>query len=221
MDGNAQDVRLLEGLAAANSSTRLAAALAIGTRGEGDFADALVARCAVEPDFFVRDMLTWALTRLPTERTLPKLLAELRSERAQARSQALHTLSKIGDGAAWPAITPSLLRDPDDEVARSAWRAAVVLVPDNEKERLASELATQMGRGDREVRLSLSRALVALGDVIEPVLHTAATGADPEVRAHARATERLLRDPDAGFDLAVDQARRVVALGPERAESAC
>jgi hypothetical protein len=28
---------------------------------------------------------------------------------------------------AWPAITRSLLRDSDDEVARSAWRAAVAL----------------------------------------------------------------------------------------------
>lgn len=219
--GNTQDARLLDGLAAANSSTRLAAALAIGTRGDAGFTDALVARCAVEPDFFVRDMLTWALTRLPTERTIAALLGELRSARAQARAQALHTLSKIGDGAVWPAITRSLLRDADDEVARSAWRAAVVLVPDGEKERLASELATQLGRGDREVRLSLSRALVALGDAIEPVLRTAAAAEDPAVRAHARATERLLHDPDAGFDLAVDAARRVVALGPEREGSAC
>ncbi|MFJ1456666.1 HEAT repeat domain-containing protein [Nocardia sp. N2S4-5] len=217
--GNTQDARLTAGLAAANSSTRLAAALAIGTRGDAGFAEALVARCAIEPDFFVRDMLTWALTRLPTDSTIPRLRAELRSERAQARSQALHTLSKIGDATVWPAITRSLLRDADDEVARSAWRAAVVLVPDDEKERLAIELVTQLGRGDREVRLSLSRALAALGEVIEPVLRTAAAGADPDVRAHARATERLLHDPDAGFDLAVDEARRVVALGPERAES--
>jgi hypothetical protein len=42
---------------------------------------------------------------------------------------------------------------------------------------------------------------------------------DPAVRAHASATERLLRDPDAAFDLAVDAARRVVALGPDREET--
>ncbi|WP_067462002.1 HEAT repeat domain-containing protein [Nocardia amamiensis] len=216
---NPQGARLLDALAAANSSTRLAAALAAGTHPEPGFVDALVARCAIEPDFFVRDMLTWALTRLPSEITVPKLRAELSSERAQARSQALHTLSKIGDPNAWPAITQSLLHDADDEVARSAWRAAVVLVPDGEKEGLAMELATQFGRGDREVRLSLSRALVALGDVIEPVLRTAMTSNDPVQRAHASATERLLRDPDSGFDLAVDAARRVVALGPDREEA--
>jgi hypothetical protein len=153
---------------------------------------------------------------------VPRLLAELASAQAQARSQALHTLSKIGDPSTWPAITPSLLRDADDEVARSAWRAAVALVPEWDKAGLAAELATQFGRGDRTVRLSLSRALVALGSVIEPVVQAAGEKADPDVREHALATERLLRDPDIGFDQAVDEANRIVALGPERArEAAC
>lgn len=207
-------------LAAADSSARLEAALAAGTRADPGLVDALVGRCAVEPDFFVRDMLTWALTRLPAATTVPRLLAELRSEHAQARSQALHTLSKIGDRTAWPAITPALLDDADDDVKRSAWRAAVVLVPDGDRAELAVRLAAQLGRGDRDTRLSLSRALVALGDVAEPAVRTALAHTDPVVRAHARATERLLHDPDAGFDLAVEEAKRVVALGPERAGGA-
>ncbi|MBF6133928.1 HEAT repeat domain-containing protein [Nocardia otitidiscaviarum] len=210
---------LLAGLAAENSSTRLAAALAIGTRRESDAVDALVARCAIEPDFFVRDMLTWALTRYPPELTVPRLRAELRTEAAQARSQALHTLSKIGDRAVWPDITTRLLRDPDDEVARSAWRAAVILVPEAERASLATELGALLGRGDRELQLSLSRALVTLGEVIEPVLDTAAASRNAAVLAHARATQRLLHDPDAGFELAIDEARRIVALGPDRKEA--
>ncbi|MDX3189833.1 HEAT repeat domain-containing protein [Streptomyces sp. MN03-5084-2B] len=208
--------RLLAALAGGNSSTRLQAALAAGTRADPVLVDALVARCAIEPDFFVRDMLTWALTRLPAETTVPVLLAQLGSGRAQARSQALHTLSKIGDRATWSAVTGSLLRDADDEVARSAWRAAVILVPAGERAALATELATQLGRGDRTVQLSLSRALVALGDVAEPALRAGLASADPVVRAHAEATERLLHDPDAGFDVAVSEANRIVALGPER-----
>ncbi|MEU5566272.1 HEAT repeat domain-containing protein [Micromonospora musae] len=214
--------RLLDALSAGNPSTRLQAALAVGTDADADLVDALVARCAIEPDFFVRDMLTWALTRLPPELTVPRLRRELRAERAQARSQALHTLSKIGDRGAYPAITRSLLHDADDEVARSAWRAAVVLVPDGEEGALAAELAAQLGRGDRNVQLSLSRALVALGDVIEPALRAATASDDPTVDAHARATALLLRDPDAGFDAAVDEAIRVRALGPRRVEgTAC
>jgi len=213
---NSPDTRLLAALSADSSSTRLQAVLMVGTHPDESVVDALVARCAVEPDFFVRDMLTWALTRLPVEVTVPRLRAELRSAHAQARSQALHTLSKIGDPSAWPAITPSLLGDADDEVARSAWRAAVVLVPQGERLRLAEQLAARLGHGDRAVRLSLSQALVALGEVIEPVLRTALASADPRVRAHARATAGLLRDPDAGFDLAVDEATRILVLGPEQ-----
>ena len=201
-------------LSAENASTRLQAALAAGTQADPGLLDTLVARCAVEPEFFVRDMLTWALTRLPVELTVPKLLEELRSERPQARSQALHTLSKLGEHSTWPAITRALLRDADDEVARSAWRAAVVLVPPAQRKELATELAGQLGRGDEKLQLSLSQALVALGDVIEPLLPTDSAAA--AVRAHARATERLLRDPDSGFDLAVDEADRILTLSPER-----
>jgi HEAT repeat protein len=215
-----ENARLIEKLRAGDSSARLRAVMAVGTEPDPALVDALVERCAVEVDFFVRDMLTWALTRLPSEITVPRLVAELRSERAQARSQALHTLSKIGDRDVWPSITPSLLRDADDEVARSAWRAAVILVPAGEREALAAVLATQLGRGDRNVQLSLSRALVVLGDLIQPVLRKALASEDPKVAAHARATELLLRDPEAGFDPAVHEAKRIAALGPEPVEAA-
>ncbi|MFG2888127.1 HEAT repeat domain-containing protein [Streptomyces sp. NPDC048248] len=205
--------RALQGLQDARSSVRLRAALAVGTTPDPRFVDTLIERCAIEPEFLVRDMLTWALTRHPTSMTVPDLVREVRSERAQARSQALHTLSKIGDRQAWPAITRALLSDADDEVARSAWRAAVVLVPEGEESALATVLATQLGRGERETQLSLSRALVALGEVIVPALRAGTTASDPFVRAHALATQRLLRDPDAGFEFAIEEAKRAVALG--------
>ncbi|WP_433061164.1 HEAT repeat domain-containing protein [Dactylosporangium sp. CS-033363] len=253
----------LQGLSHTSSSVRLQAALAIGTHPDTGYVDSLVARCAIEPDFYVRDMLTWALTRHPAALTVPRLIAELRDERAQARSQALHTLSKIGDRAAWPAITHALLTDADDQVARTAWRTAVALAPDapdapdapgapsapsapdgadsgadgadgadggadgadggadgaDERAALAAVLATQLGRGDRETQLSLSRALVALGDTIEQVLHAAANNRDVRVRRHAAATARLLRDPDAAFELGVEEAKRVFALGPTGQEA--
>ncbi|MFD5633130.1 HEAT repeat domain-containing protein [Streptomyces sp. NPDC127077] len=206
---------LLRGLEHGSSSVRLRAALAVGSTPDPRFVPGLVERCAVEPEFFVRDMLTWALARHPVSMTLPALLSEVRSESPQARSQALHTLSKIGDRRGWPAITPALLSDADGEVARSAWRAAVVLVPTGEEAELAAELATQFGRGERETQLSLSQALVALGDVIVPVLLAATTAPGPRVRAHALATQRLLRDPDAAFDAAIEEAKRVAVLdGP-------
>jgi HEAT repeat protein len=206
-------MRALQRLESGDSSVRLQAALAVGTAPDPRFIDTLIERCAIEPEFSVREMLTWALIRHPSAVTLPRLIDELRSERPQARSQALHTLSKIGDRQAWQAITRGLLTDADDEVARSAWRAAVVLVPEGEEPALAGVLATQLGRGEREMRLSLSRALIALGEVIMPPLRAAMTDLDPRVRRHAIATERLLRDPDAGFEFAIEEAKRIVALG--------
>ncbi|MFE4689590.1 HEAT repeat domain-containing protein [Streptomyces sp. NPDC056749] len=206
-------IRALQGLADPRPSVRLRAALAIGTTPDPRFVDPLVERCAIEPEFNVRDMLTWALTRHPASVTVPELVEEVRSVRAQARSQALHTLSKIGDRRAWPAITGELLSDADDEVARSAWRAAVLLVPEGEEHELAAVLSTQLGRGERETQLSLSRALVALGGAILPVLHAAMTDSDPCVRAHAIATDKLVRDPETGFESAIEEAKRVVALG--------
>ncbi|MBT2444767.1 HEAT repeat domain-containing protein [Streptomyces sp. ISL-36] len=205
--------RALQGLEDGRSSVRLRTALAVGTTPDPRFVDKLIERCAIEPEFFVRDTLTWALTRHPVSMTLPQLLREVRSGRPQARSQALHTLSKIGDRQAWPAITRALLSDADDEVARSAWRAAVALVPEGEKSGLATVLATQLGRGERETQLSLSRALVALGEDVLPALRAATMAPDRRVRVHALATEQLLRDPGAGFEFAIEEAKRIVALG--------
>ncbi|MEV0775422.1 HEAT repeat domain-containing protein [Streptomyces sp. NPDC050428] len=207
-------------LGAEDSSVRLQTALAVGSNPDPVFLEMLVERCAVEPDFFVRDMLSWALTRLPPEISLPRIRQELDSGRTQARSQALHTLSKIGDKTTWAWITRDMLRDADDEVARTAWRVAVVLVPEDEEKDLADELVPQLGRGDRDVQLSLSRALVDLGDVIRPALERAAQSPNPAVAAHARATELLRQNPETGFDVALDAAKRVVALGPERAAAA-
>lgn len=215
IDTETTNTQLTAALAASAPSTRLKAALAVGTDPDPALLDALMARCAIEPDFYVRDMLTWALTRLPPDLTVPRLLAEVASPVSQGRSQALHTLSKIGDERAWPAITPALLRDEDDEVARAAWRTAVAVVPEGRERDLAETLAAQLGRGGRDVQLSLSRALVALGEAIEPVLQRAMDSDDPVAAAHATATERLLRDPEAAFEPDVKEAKRIYALGRE------
>ncbi|RMI33289.1 HEAT repeat domain-containing protein [Nocardia stercoris] len=209
------DARLLAALAGHDPSTRLRAALTAGSLADPAFVPILLARSAVEPDFYVRDMLTWALCRMPARITVPALRAELASAAAQARAQALHTLSKIGDRSAWPAVT-ALLHDDHDEVALSAWRAAVALVPSGAEPALAADLGTALGRGDRTVHLALSRALAALGDAADPVLAAATTSPDPRVRAHAAATEQLRRDPDRGFDTARELAKRVAVTGPDR-----
>ncbi|MGB4778762.1 HEAT repeat domain-containing protein [Microbacterium sp.] len=204
--------RLRSVLWSGDASARLQAALTAGTDPQPAYIDVLVARCGVEPDFFVRDMLTWALTRHDRASTVDAVLPELRSESAQSRSQALHTLSKIGEPDTWSAITGDLLHDDDVEVARAAWRTAVGLVPVGHEAELARKLAAQLGRGDRETQLSLSRALAALGHAAEPVVETEAHSEDPAVSTHAVATLAIMADADEGFDAAIAEAKRVVAL---------
>ncbi|MGK6314552.1 HEAT repeat domain-containing protein [Neorhizobium sp. DT-125] len=196
-----------------NPSVRLKAALSAGLNPSLRDLDALIDRCTVEPDFQVREMLTWALIRLPAEIVVPRLVAELASHEAQARSQALHTLSKIRDISTWPAVS-ARLDDEDQDVVRTAWYAAVALVPESERGWLARKFAEHLGRGEREIQLSLSRALVALGeDTITPVIAAAAEHSDEAVRQHAAATKRLIHDPNSGFTHSLNQARREVAMG--------
>lgn len=204
--------RLSEALRKEEPSRRLQAALTAGIQAEGAYLPILIERCAVEPDFYVRDMLTWAITRQDRGDAVDLLLRELESSTPQARSQALHSLSKIGDARAWPAITVALLRDVDDEVAKAAWRTAAGLAPERERGELARELGRNFGRGDRELQRSLSRAIAMLGDAASSVVGTAAESGDPAVRAHALATAHVMANPDDSFEAAVEEARRVVAL---------
>jgi HEAT repeat protein len=195
-----------------NASVRLRAALLAGTDPDAASVDALVERCAVEPDFFVRDMLAWALTRHPADVVVPRLMDELASTNPQARSQALHTLSKIRDPRAWPVVSGAVIHDPDDEVARSAWRAAVALAPDGGQSALAADLVRELGRGDSDTQRSLSRSLVALGDAILPLLAEAVSSGSVDARAHGSATERLLQNPDSDFATALEAAKRAAIL---------
>ncbi|PZE86242.1 HEAT repeat domain-containing protein [Curtobacterium sp. MCBD17_032] len=197
-------------------AVRLRAVMAAGTTPSVDELDTLVEQCAVEPDLQVREMLTWALVRLPAAVVVPRLLPELERPEAQARSQALHTLSKIRDGAVYPQVAERL-SDLDPGVARTAWRAAVLLAPESGRPELAKTLAVQLGHGDEETRLALSRAIAGLGsEAAAPVLAVAAEHRNAAVREHAAETVRLLEDPDAGSALALARARREVALGRTR-----
>ena len=206
-----------------DASQRLTAALSAGMAPDPDNVVPLVERCRTEPDFFVRDMLTWALTRHAQDVTVPLLLDELRSPLAQARSQALHTLSKIGDPATWPAITSAHLHDPDPEVARTAWRTAAGLVPIGQRTALAHELVRELGRGDKPLQRSLSRALLMLGDdAVAPLDAAAAHPTDPAVRIHACASLRLIADPEGAFVLdSADAARAGAPLPDADASASC
>jgi HEAT repeat protein len=171
-----------------DQSVRLKAALAAGTFPKPEYIDVLVEQCASEPDFFVRDTLTWALMRNEATKVVERLKPELISENPQAKSQALHTLTKIGEKRYYSLITHEHLFDSNDKVAVTAWRAASVLVPADEKTTLTSILITQLGRGDSDVQFDLTRFLCALGDCIVEPLTEAVKSVKEEVSLHAQFT---------------------------------
>ena len=171
-----------------DKSVRLQAALAAGTYPEPEFIDVLVSQCASEPDFFVRDTLSWALIRNEIPKVVERLKSELISDNIQAKSQALHTLTKIGDKQFYSLITHEHLFDAHDKVAVTAWRAASVLVPENESSALAKILVTQLGRGDSDVQFDLTRFLCALGDSMLQPLKEAASSSNEAVKLHAAFT---------------------------------
>lgn len=193
-----------------NGSVRLQAAMSIGTTKDPRTIDLLVERCGIDPDFFVRDMLTWSLTRLPADLTVPRLVEELSSPFPQSRSQALHTLSKIADPRARPAVTGALLHDEEDEVAKAAWRAAVILVAPGGEAPLAEDLARELGQRDADTRRSLTRAFVSLGEASRPVLDRVAGFSAFTARVHARTTLLLLDDPECDYRSAAEEAREAV-----------
>jgi HEAT repeat protein len=175
-------------LSSSNQSVRLNAALAAGTYPERDFIEVLVAQCATETDFFVRDTLSWALMRHDRKLVVERLKVELNSPISQARSQALHTFSKIGDKSNYPLITKSHLLDADDTVALTAWRTASVLVPEEEKPALVKILMAQLGTRSSEVQFDLTRFLCNIGEEIVVPITEAANSADEAISMHAKLT---------------------------------
>lgn len=207
--------RLRADLHSHNPSTRLQAALTAGTTPDPTFIAILMRHVASESDFFVRDMITWALTRHDHNHVIPHLIAALKSPVAQAQSQALHTLSKLGEPTTWQAITTDHLVADDDEVARTAWRTATGLVPHGQQLNLARVIATQFGRGDHDLQRSLSAAFVTLGDPVSSVIERAQHSDDAQVRIHATATLLLMANPEAAFETLLAQAQHEEAESSE------
>ena len=179
---------LVELLNSPNQTVRLKAALAAGTYPNPGQIEILISQCASESDFFVRDTLSWALMRHDQKSVVEQLKIELKSENPQARSQALHTLSKIGDKGNYELITQDLLLDSNDFVASTAWRSASVLVPDKDKQALVELLISQLGRGDSDIQFGLTRFLCAIGQPIVAPLTQAAQSPKEVVRTHAEFT---------------------------------
>lgn len=200
------------GLASTDQSVRLNVALMAGTYPIPDFIETLVLRCEIESDFFVRDMMTWALIRNDHVKVIERLKPELLSTKPQARSQSLHTLTKIGDKTTYPLVSKNLMFDSDDIVAMTAWRAASLLVPEDQVHILIPALLSQLGRGSFDVQVALSKSLCNLGDAIIEPLAKAGKSENEVIQEHVAFTWRLFKNPELARKLASDFAERVKAL---------
>ncbi|WP_096460109.1 hypothetical protein [Corynebacterium suranareeae] len=195
-----------------NASIRLQAALSAGTTADTSAIDILVQRSGVEQDFFVRDMITWALTRMPAREILDRVVADLDTnpnDRPFGASQALHTLSKLKVADSWQELKarPGLLHR--DDTAQTAWRTFVGLVPEEDTAWLAGHLFQELDKGTLEIQRSLSRAMAELEGREASISELLGALTSP----HAVATAKLIADPDSDFMADLEEARRVDNMG--------
>jgi HEAT repeat protein len=183
---------LLADLANPDRDVRQVAVIALGERADPATADALVAQLFAEPDFFVRDTLTWAVTRLGAS-ALPAVLAGLDEQRApEVRTQALHTLSKIADPATVNAIVTLIDDDEPAVSAKARWALGRIGDP-----RVVPQLADRLGANTTEVQNALTDVLASFGSGAVPTLVDALGHSDAAVRQHAADVLCHVGHPDA------------------------
>lgn len=178
---------MLLGLKHPHEDVRQRAAIGLGTLVTPELAGHVADLLWAEPDAFVRESLTWVLTRVP-HAALPYALDGLADDRARVRVTAAHLVSKIGDRRAVPALIP-LTADADDDVAAKA-RFALARLGDPAA---IPALTAYLGRGDDERRRELTRDLAQFGAAALPHLERALEHPDAEVRAHAAQVVDVLR----------------------------
>lgn len=202
-DGAHDAALMIDLLGDADPGVRLRAALDLGELGYEPAAAAIVARFGWEPEFQVREALTWAALRMPRA-SIPHVIASLHSPRWLARLQAVHTLGKLGRPQDAARLVP-LVGDPVDSVAARAYGAAA----HTGNPEVIPALVRALSRGGAEHRTSLTLALAAFGgDAVPALVEALGVRAGP-VRRHAADVLAYLGSPAA--DAAVAALERAVA----------
>lgn len=151
----------------------------LGERADPRLAPAIAQLLWQEDDFFVRETLTWVLTRTPTTAT-EAAIAALADGSASIRLQALHVLSKIADPDSAAAVAAHLADEDPAVVDKARWALARIGDPS-----VVPLLIDQLGQTDLAGRDSMTTTLAQLGPAAVPSLASALGEADPSVRAHA------------------------------------
>lgn len=169
----------LTGLLHPDKDARQRTAMSLGQRADPRLAAQIAELRWQEPDFFVRETLTWVLTRTPGP-AAEAAEAVLAHGDPGVRMQALHVLSKVADPATVTAVAAHI-DDADPAVADKArWGLAQIGDP------LAIPmLIGRLGEADLSARDAMTRTLTHLGAAAVPGVASALTAQDPSVRAHA------------------------------------
>src|SRR5690349_20088578 len=98
---------LIERIHHIDRNARSAAVMELGKLANADALAALLDVLGVEPDFYVREDISWALARIGDAAVLP-LIDRLRDENPAIRHHAAHVLIKIGDRRAIEGLIEAL-----------------------------------------------------------------------------------------------------------------
>jgi HEAT repeat protein len=208
-----------------DKNVRIQEALTIGERQDVSALHDLVRGLRDDPDFFVRETISWALMRLGDPAVDP--LVELtRDPEARVRHDAIHALSKVGyDRAALP-VWERLWDDDWVVIAKAAYTLGVF-----GERGAAPELADLLMHEQPEVRTAAVEALERLGHLAFDALSQVLVAGTPEGRRRAadvlgsiedpRAIEPLviaLEDPD--WNVRVSALMALSGLDDQRATAA-
>ncbi len=166
---------LVERVRNPDKNIRGPAVIALGNLGMPAL-DTLLSLVGTEPDFYVREDITWALVRLG-EAAFTPLVDLLGHADAAVRHHAAHTLGKIGDRRATDALIAAL--DDPEPVVISKVAFTLSLFED---ERAVSGLVHLLGHPDPEVQSTVVTALERFGASALPAVIGAMTDPHPQVR---------------------------------------
>lgn len=173
---------LVEAIHHPDKNIRGQAVITLGNLGLSSL-DALLGIVGKDPDFNVREDITWALVRMADGAFQP-LVSLLTDTDAGVRHHAAHTLSKIGDLRAVPALIGAL-EDPEPAVvSKIAFTLGVF-----RDVRAIPPLVRLLDHSDREVQTTVVAALERFGaDAVPQVLVALA---DPSAQVRELAADIL------------------------------
>jgi HEAT repeat protein len=185
MTANGILTRLCADLLHPDKNVRIEAALEIGKLADAAAVPVLVERLGAEPDFFVRENVTWALVRMGDASVLP-VIAALQGDDTGARYHAAHTLSKLADARAVPALLEALA-SPDVMLVQKAMYALGSIGD----VRALPALIGRVGADNGELRSTLHDAVAAFGDAAIPALEARLAAHETPVAVSVEAAEIL------------------------------